>query len=302
MQKFPTTCAVEIAGPSEMLGTEPFMAALEREAVDLGATLHWGQRNNLRMKQVEMVFDPNGPAGALFRWRKVLSALSSNGRLATFSTEFTRVRGLEVVQPLLQSFEVKPFAACADSQVDIEWSALDNPPGTVALLEVRPSGSGGTPVSTVALPSLSGTQKVMLPAGRSDLRLVVAYTLNGRTMSDDRTLQVQGFQEHDVWTFELPATCLFIDGAWRWGVELPFSSQFVSNSLRVEELFCYFDFYTTWIARTGGMTDVPFTWLKNRKALTDRPILNASWSFFFSTPGCLGTTPTFHAEFKLTCT
>ncbi|MBT2667299.1 hypothetical protein J7J00_17610 [Bacillus sp. ISL-4] len=160
MQKFPRTCSVEIAMPVEILGTEPFMQLIERDAIELGATLHWGQRNNMNMKDVERLFDATGP---LFRWRKALSKISSNGRFATFSTKFTRDRGLEVVQPLVQDFSVVPRFACAGSQLRINWNANNNPPGTVASLEVGTQGTSD--FESVRLPALSGSddQLVKLP-------------------------------------------------------------------------------------------------------------------------------------------
>jgi len=113
MQQWPRTCSLEIAGFRGVAGTEEFMARTEAEAVDLGATVHWGQRNNLTMKAVEQMYSPKGPAGLLFLWRESLSRLTYYGRLATFSTAFTRFRGLEVVQPKAYGLTVSPTNGCA---------------------------------------------------------------------------------------------------------------------------------------------------------------------------------------------
>jgi hypothetical protein len=61
-------------------GTEELLTTLEQDAISAGATVHWGQRNDLTMVQVETMFDPTGPSGALFRWRQALSAFSQHGR------------------------------------------------------------------------------------------------------------------------------------------------------------------------------------------------------------------------------
>jgi hypothetical protein len=190
MQKFPRTCAVEIAGCRSVHGAEAFLAQVEMDAVALGGTVHWGQRNDITMETVEKMFGATGPTGALFRWRKALSALSKNGRFPTFSTEFTRLRGLEVVQPLVGSFSVTPTSGRAASIVQVTWTASDNPLGTVATLEIQPAGSSPT---IIQLRALDGSQDVPLPAGSSNLTLQVALTVNGRTLADSSTIRVQGF-------------------------------------------------------------------------------------------------------------
>jgi hypothetical protein len=270
----------------------------------MGATVHWGQRNNLTMKMVEQMYDPNGPVGPLFRWRRTLSRFSRNGGAASFSTDFTRQRGLEVVQPLAKEFKntftVVPTWACAGSQVMVRWHARDNPPGTVARLEIRSLDVTAAPPSVFDRP-LAGSEPVILPVGRSECTLVVSFTLNGRTLTDSRSIGVRGFQDDDVWIFDLPATCMFIDGIWRWAVTLPFTSHLISDDLRVAEVFCYFTRYTTWFARTDGNLHVPFNWLNTRSSLPSRPILNRAWTFFLGDAGCLGTAPDFHAEFKIVC-
>jgi len=50
MQQFPRTCSLEIAGYLDVPGTVPFLTTIEQDAVELGATIHWGQRNDLTMK------------------------------------------------------------------------------------------------------------------------------------------------------------------------------------------------------------------------------------------------------------
>jgi hypothetical protein len=203
MQKFPRTCAIEIGGCSNIHGAETFLARIEMDAVAMSGTVHWGQRNDVTMEMVEDMFNATGPTGALFRWRKALSALSKNGRFHTFSTNFTRLRGLEVVQPLVGSFTVHPTSGYAGSLVHVTWRAGDNPPGTVATLEIQPSGS---PPTTIQLGGLDGSQDVPLPAGNSDLTLQVALTVNGRTLTDSSTIQVQGFSARDTRTIEDTAT------------------------------------------------------------------------------------------------
>src|SRR5215472_2162907 len=98
--------------------------------------------------------------GPLFRWRKALSDLTCNGRDATFSTEFTWEKGLEVVQPNVYGFTVQPTNTCAETNVHVTWDAANNPPGTIPTIELRPPGVIGPPVRLVTLPNLQGTQDV----------------------------------------------------------------------------------------------------------------------------------------------
>ena len=53
MQRWPMTCSLEIAGLSRVNGTQKFLELVEADAIEMKAIIHWGQRNNWRMKQVE---------------------------------------------------------------------------------------------------------------------------------------------------------------------------------------------------------------------------------------------------------
>jgi hypothetical protein len=301
MQKWPRVCSFEIAGYSAALGTRPFLSRVEQDAVDMGGTVHWGQRNNLNMKQVEALYDPSGPSGALFRWRQALSKLSRNGRLATFSTEFTRWRGLEVVQPLVQSFSVTPTEACAGSTAIIAWSAADNPPGTQAFLLVKPdAGAAGL---ILLGNELVGTRPLVLPVGYVNVELTVTYDLNGRPLSDKRTVRVRGLKDHDVIRYEKEAVCWLIDGVDCWAEMITLGS-LVPDNLLVEEVHCRFTGSLNWYARRAGVPDLVFSGLNDRQPLPSLPKLkDSSWLFFVHEPGCGGgaTPPTLTVEFKLVC-
>jgi len=246
------------------------------------------------------MYDPKAPTGNLFLWRKALSDLTDNGRLALFSTPFTRHRGLEVVQPIIQGVTVSPTNGCAGAPVEIAWAASANPPGTTASLEVRPTGLSGPPADIIPLGALDGTQNVTLPAGASDFTLVVATTLNGRRREDRRTVQVRGFQDHEIWKILRSATCLSVDGQLRWGVELSFAGT-VSPALAVEELYSNFTSASTWSVRRTGLPDVPFSSATSVQTLSARPTLQGTWLFFVDAVGCGGGPPLFAAEFRLVC-
>jgi hypothetical protein len=98
-QRFPVSCAVEVAGLADVVGT--------KELVDFAITLalnsnfkgilHWGQRNESNRAQIQERFgDPLvDPNSRMARWRKALNLITKNGQLNGFSSAFTRRTGLE---------------------------------------------------------------------------------------------------------------------------------------------------------------------------------------------------------------
>lgn len=303
MQQSPVTCSLEIAAPGAVKGTMPFLKQVEADAVALGARVHWGQRNDLDMLTVEGMYGASTPSGPLYRWREVLSRLSHHGRLATFSTAFTRDRGLEIVQPVLQMFTVWPMVACAGSTVTVHWDAQNNPPHTAATLEIRKPWSTGPAQIEIGLGTLSGSRDVGVPAGGSDFRLVIEYTLNGRTLSDSATLSVIGLQDHDTVSASDVATCQFVEGTMRWAVSIVFDSSSYSGELAVEELTCDFTNTSAWSARRegGAMTNVAFTPASKVHALPGFPRFQGTWTFFVDAPACAGPAPLLSAQFRLVC-
>ncbi|MBB3122467.1 hypothetical protein [Pseudoduganella violacea] len=98
-QKFPVTCAVEVAGLADVAGTKELIDFAVALALDpnVNGILHWGQRNDSNRAQIEARFGDPAPnkASAMATWRKALRALTNNGELTGFSSEFTRHTGLE---------------------------------------------------------------------------------------------------------------------------------------------------------------------------------------------------------------
>lgn len=296
MQKWPATCSMEIAGLLGAPGTEALLSVLEQDAINAGATVHWGQRNNLTKADVEQAFDPTGPGGALYRWRNALSTLSQNGSAAIFSTPFTLCRGLEVVQPLVQAFSVQPLRACAGSQVQVDWLANQNPPGTEASLVLSPSNV------TVPLGSLDGTQQITLGHGPSTIELLVSYTYptDGSVKQDSRTVQVQGFQTGDIWALDQVATC----EAGHWAAGLGFSPSEVSAGLLVTELkvtFINVSAGSQWTASGPGFAGVVLSQAQPTHVFAAPPTLQGNWTFVSNAAGCVPPAPTLHIEFAIKC-
>jgi hypothetical protein len=94
MQRWPTSCAVEIAGLKDISGTSELIDFAIRWALNpnSGAILHWGQRNEARRGDVERAFGQN-----LVRWRRALARVAPPDVRDGFSSDFTRRTGLELV-------------------------------------------------------------------------------------------------------------------------------------------------------------------------------------------------------------
>lgn len=100
MQKYATTCSVEVACLKDVSGSQElidYAVALARNP-NINAILHWGQRNDWSRDEVERVYgdSPVQPGGWLGLWRQSLAYLTNDGQRDGFSSEFTRRTGLEV--------------------------------------------------------------------------------------------------------------------------------------------------------------------------------------------------------------
>jgi hypothetical protein len=298
MQKWSRCCSLEIAGTGTALGTDPYLAMVERDALEMGATVHWGQRNNVTMKQLEKIYSPALLSGPLFQWRKTLSLLSRNGRFAEFSTAFTRQCGLEIVQPIVEFFNVVPANACEGTEVEVSWNAADNPPGTTMSLQTLPPGSS-TPVDVMMLPDLQGNQNVKLPTGHHTFKLVASLSVSGRTLTDSRSIEVRGLQQDDLVIFILPANSNPLKLSEYWYYSLSLASSF-SPDLKVESIICFFTgTAASWHAHRAGIPDVVFTPAGVDQPVPSKPTLQGDWWFY--APITTDSAPEFHVEFRVTC-
>lgn len=189
MQKHNVTCAVEVACLRDVSGGQAlvnYAVTLARNP-NINGLLHWGQRNDYTMADVEHRYGDgvNSPGGDLATWRKALSRITSNGRLDGFSSDFTRHTGLEVVQPRIQGFAVDRPAVSIGEKITISWNCLDNPPGSrVSILLTRPT-AGSTMINTVPL---AGQHQIQVTEpGTHIVNFYVMRTLNGVHRQDSRT-------------------------------------------------------------------------------------------------------------------
>jgi hypothetical protein len=298
MQRWPRTCSIEIAGLSRINGTDILISTLAGDAKSFDTVLHWGQHNTWGQKEIEKIWSPMGAAGELFKWRRALSMLSKHGRLAMFSTAFTREKGLEITDPIIASFSVTPTEACFDELLNATWEAQDNPPETEAfIIHTHANGSA----ARIPLDGLSGDRALTLGKGRSTVTLRLERRLNGNLYVDERDLQVRGFQPGDPWTFQLEAGQRLVDGATRWAVEINLFSQFISNVLQVSSVQSTFGAVPAWRLRNPDAGDVAFTAAANTQPLPGLPKFNTRWLLFSEAPATAGAAPNVVITFTLAC-
>jgi hypothetical protein len=189
MQKHDVTCAVEVACLRDVTGSQElvdYAVTLARNP-NINGVLHWGQRNDYTMADVEHRYGDavGAPGGDLREWRAALSRITDNGRLDGFSSEFTRRTGLEVVQPRIKQFAVDRTLAKVGDTVTITWDCLSNPPESRVRMVLSGPISGSAVINTIPL----GGQyqiKVAEP-GTHVVSFSVTRTLNGVPRHDTRT-------------------------------------------------------------------------------------------------------------------
>ena len=103
------TCTVELVGIVGVKSSQPLLDMVEELARQHNGIQHWGMHNNLLMSDVESGAYPN-----LQKWRRVRWALTGQGTLTTFDSEFVVDTGLNkkpgrIRPPLKPRVLVKPI-------------------------------------------------------------------------------------------------------------------------------------------------------------------------------------------------
>jgi hypothetical protein len=93
MQQWRHTCNIEIGGPKRLSGLSALLDQIEKDAKQIGGTIHWGQRNHLTRDEVEKMYSGLG------KWREALRRLTAGGDALLFSTMYSRQAGLEALWP-----------------------------------------------------------------------------------------------------------------------------------------------------------------------------------------------------------
>lgn len=298
MQLWPRTCSIEIAGLSNVDGTDPLLRALEEDAKNFNAVLHWGQLNSWPMANVENWFDWKEPSGRLFKWRSALSTLSDHGRLALFSTNFSKHAGLEITKPIIKSFTASPISGCIHDKTTVAWDALSNPPETKATCtHLRENGS------SVELPlqTLNGNREVSLLSGRSTLRLRLQRELNDKIYFDHDDLHVRGYLAGEAVSFSLIAIPRLVDGVNRWAAAIVELGQSYSNSLLVSQIQSSFGGIASWTLRNPETGDIQFATNQDTQLLASLPVFNKGWLLFSNPPVGAEQPPQVNVKFQFTC-
>jgi len=197
MQQFDTSCAVEISGLLGVSGTRELIEFSESLALRMGALVHWGQRNNLTMAQLQARFGdapaevPPGFSGRspLARWRRALSRLTDNGARAAFSSSFTRRVGLEVLQPGINDFSLDATIVPSGSAIRFRWDCVRNPPGVQITITLKRLSDGHT-VQLRRSTRLAGSGFFSVhPAGMYSVELSVVRTLNRQSRQLVRSIE-----------------------------------------------------------------------------------------------------------------
>lgn len=300
MQRWPSTCSIEIAGLSRVDGMGPFMEAVEEESRKRNIVLHWGQRNNRSQADLEKVFAP-AIGGPFHRWREGLSDVSHNGRLDNFSTAFTRYKGLEITEPKLYDLHASLSEGCESEETAITYDALDNPPETEISLTQR-SENGSVVDLLPGAKASKGVVSVPLGHGRSQVRLHALRVLNGRKyLSPVRTFDLHGFATGDEWHFQFEAQQRAVDGITRWYAEINLFSQFISDALRVSSVRLVASAPVPWVARNAELAgDITIDPATPVASLPPHPVMNRNW-VFFSKNAAAGAAPVIDVFFTMEC-
>ncbi|MEO0644667.1 MAG: hypothetical protein AAFZ17_00715 [Cyanobacteria bacterium J06650_10] len=187
MQKYPLTCAVEVAGLKDVSGSKElvdFAIACARDK-NFRGILHWGQRNESTMSDIQDRFGDAlaSPSGALSRWRNSLSRITDNGRLDGFSSKFTRRVGLEIVSPRVEYFKSNTLDATLGELIELSWDCSSNPAHTKVILEAF--GIRETVLPLFGSRSIEATQR-----GSHQIALNLSLELNGEMREQSETLIV----------------------------------------------------------------------------------------------------------------
>lgn len=298
MQQFAPTCHIEVAGLGGIDGGAELLAQLQADAVELGGTVHWGQFNTLAPTQVEAMFP------RLDEWRGALGALTDNGRLATFSTPFTRARGLEIAQPQITSLDVSPPNVCAGGDfATVAWDASHNPPATAVSLTVDGVDHG------IGLPLLA-SERVPVNGNAPEISLVASLTVGSRRV-DARSVRLVGWGPTSAPFISpaSPAASRVVDGldGQRWVVEFELEAEEWSPQLLAGNIIASPGSTVPLVVRKEGVPDLfmPFrlgadgsgTWASFIAETT----MSGRWSLIAGTPGTDGPPPEISIHVRVRC-
>jgi hypothetical protein len=191
-ERFPLTCAVEVAGLRDVTGVTELIDFAITLALDsnFSGIMHWGQRNESTRAHIEERFGDTltDRTGTLHTWRAALSRLTEHGRLDGFSSAFTRRTGLEIVTPAIGRFAA--HATIRFKPIVVDWDCTNNP--SVAQLQLDVTAPSGAHISVPGLGLIGQEQIAATEAGPHQVVITAALDLNGqrRTTTQQATVLV----------------------------------------------------------------------------------------------------------------
>ena len=300
MQRWPSTCSIEIAGLSRVGGTSLLFDRLDDESRKRNIIVHWGQRNTRSQADIEKLYSP-ALGGPLFKWRKALSDLSANGRLANFSTAFTKYKGLEITTPKLYDLHATMSEGCHSETTTVHYDAFDNPPETRIWLTQRFENGAVNDLLPGATAS-KGDVAVAFGHGRSQVRLHALRELNdNKYESPILLIDLHGFATGDEWHFQFVAHNQMIAGVSRWVAEVNLFSQYISNTMRISSVKVVASVPAAWIVRNAEVgVDVAVDPVTQVATLLPHPVMNKNW-LFFTKLAATGAPPQVDLYFRMEC-
>jgi hypothetical protein len=190
-QRHEITCAVEVAALKDVKGSGElvrFAANLSRDR-NINGILHWGQRNDSTMADIQFRFGdrPGSFSGPLNTWRRQLARITENGRLDGFSSAFTKRVGLEVVQPLIDTLAARVEGTGTERTITVVLDCHRNPSDVVLRIDIiNPAGQP----SRLGPLSPQGENSFPASTGSYTLTLIATIILNGEARSASETTTI----------------------------------------------------------------------------------------------------------------
>ena len=119
-----------------------------------------------------------------------MSKLTDNGRQDAFSSQFTQRTGLEIVQPLINSFNVSSPPSSSNPSCSVAWDCRSNPAGIAVSLEIITPALGVTLIP--GLPLIGSHTFTASGPGTYFAKLNLSLDRNGETRTASQVQSIPG--------------------------------------------------------------------------------------------------------------
>jgi hypothetical protein len=270
------------------------LRTVQRLTAAAGGIVHWGQQNDLTIPEVRAGFGP-----MLDAWRSGLAAVSRNGALGTFSSDFCSQRGLDVIQPVIARFAASPAYSCPGEPVTLSWQLADNPPGTVAVLtEFRPDGTENVEPSL----ALSADSRALMAAEGRTAFLLELFCSNGvETRQAQQAVRIFVIGRGATHRFQGMASRGEVDGVPRWILRASLDPAEWSARIRAGNIEIMPGSASFFLRKIGGGPDLLLRLGLGGVELLSPTIMAGDWLLYGANPGHEGSAPFFGATVRMRC-